>query len=58
VELRLVRRKSQGIGREFAADRVGLCTHEQVEAAPKRIGECSDACYVSVGEGHVFLSNG
>ena len=31
VEFRLVRRKSQGIGREFAADRIGLCAHEQVE---------------------------
>jgi hypothetical protein len=49
-----MRRKPQGVGREFPADRVGLRTHEQVEAAPNRIGKCADACCVSIGEGHVI----
>ena len=46
-------RESEGIRGEFTADRLLLRAHEQVEATPKRIGQSTDACDVSVGEGHV-----
>jgi hypothetical protein len=52
VELRLVWREPEAIRGEFPAHRSRLCAHEQVEAAPKRVGQGTDACDVSVGEGH------
>ena len=58
VELCLVGREVEGIRRHFSADGVRLCAHEQVQAAPKRIGQCADACDMAVGEGHAgSLSN-